>query len=119
MLHKFKITSCVLILCLFGLALITVSPGFAEDSTEFIACQQMKWKDGAKAKKNCFRDLARELLIAAKQIQDNNDAAAKGGEGNRANAVAETYCNGVYPKGGLDTRWTGCVDVYVSGWLKQ
>ncbi len=57
MLQKFKITTCAFILCLFGLTLITVSPVFAEDSPEFIACQQMK---GKKAKKNCFRDLARE-----------------------------------------------------------
>ena len=30
MLQKFKITSCVFILCLFGLTLITVSPIFAQ-----------------------------------------------------------------------------------------
>ena len=58
MLQKFKITTYAFILCLFGLTLITVSPVFVEDSPEFIACQQMQWNEGKKAKKNCFRDLA-------------------------------------------------------------
>ena len=62
MLKKLKITTCTFTLCLFGLTLITVSPVFAEDSPEFIACQQMKWKGGKKEKKNCFRDLARAEL---------------------------------------------------------
>ena len=42
MLHKFNITPYAIILCLFGLTLITVSPVFAEDSPEFVACQQIK-----------------------------------------------------------------------------
>jgi hypothetical protein len=41
MLQKFKITIFAVTLCLFGLTLITVSPVFAEDRAEFIACQQM------------------------------------------------------------------------------
>jgi peptidoglycan hydrolase CwlO-like protein len=61
MFHKFKITTCAFILCLFGLTLMTVSPVFAEDSQEFKSCQQMKWKGGKKAKKNCFKDLASSL----------------------------------------------------------
>ena len=56
MLKKLKITTCTFTLCLFGLTLITVSPVFAEDSPEFIACQQ---QFGIKAKKNCFKNLAR------------------------------------------------------------
>jgi hypothetical protein len=89
MLQKLKITTYVFILFLFGFTLITVSPVFAEDSpefgacqqgsliakkncyrdlarllvgdsTEFIACQQMKRDTGGtKEKKNCFRALAR------------------------------------------------------------
>jgi hypothetical protein len=58
MFHKFKITTCAFILCLFGLTLMTVSPVFAADSAAFVECQNMKWKKGKKAKKNCFRDLA-------------------------------------------------------------
>jgi hypothetical protein len=38
-----------------------MSPVFAEDSPEFITCQQMQWKEGKKAKKDCFRDFARDL----------------------------------------------------------
>ena len=56
MLQKFKITTCAFILCLFGLTLMTVSPVFAADSAAFVECQDMKWKKGKKAKKNCFRD---------------------------------------------------------------
>ena len=61
MFHKFKITTCAFILCLFGLTLMTVSPVFAadEDSPAFKQCQQIK---GKMTKKNCFRDLARLLV---------------------------------------------------------
>ena len=63
MFHKFKITSCAFILCLFGLTLITVSPVFADDPEAFVECQKIK-PDGnfkiMKQKKNCFRDLARK-----------------------------------------------------------
>ena len=61
MLQKFKINFFALIVCLFALTLMPVSPVFAEDSAAFIKCQQMKWKDGKKAKLNCFRDLASSL----------------------------------------------------------
>ena len=65
MFHQFKITPYAFILCLFGLTLMTVSPVFAEDSAAFVECQQMKWKEGKKEKKNCFRDLARSLQAVA------------------------------------------------------
>jgi hypothetical protein len=73
MFHKFKITTCAFILCLFGLTLMTVSPVFAadEDSPAFKQCQQIKphGKFGPmKQKKNCFRDLARMTLNAGKQV---------------------------------------------------
>lgn len=58
MLKMYGVISSVFILFLFGFTLITASPVFAEDSTAFIACQQMK---GQMAKKNCFRNLARQL----------------------------------------------------------
>jgi len=72
MFHKFKITTCAFILCLFGLTLMTVSPVFAadEDSPAFKQCQQIKphGKFGPmKQKKNCFRDLARILSNSAPQ----------------------------------------------------
>ena len=60
MLKTYRFISYAFILFLFGFTLIIVSPVFAEDSPEFLACQQMKWNDGKKAKKNCFRDLARQ-----------------------------------------------------------
>ena len=62
MLHKFKITTCAFILCLFGLTLMTVTPVFADDSIDFVECQQIKPNRTSyalmKEKKNCFRDLA-------------------------------------------------------------
>jgi hypothetical protein len=62
MLQKFKITTCAFILCLFGLTLMTVSPVFADDSIDFVECQQIKPNRTSyalmKEKKNCFRDLA-------------------------------------------------------------
>jgi hypothetical protein len=39
-----------------------VSPVFADDSPEFDACQNMPWKDGKKAKMNCFKNLAGDLV---------------------------------------------------------
>ena len=99
MLQKFKITFYAIILCLFGLPLMT-SSGFsfgvasafkgkvkrtittmtnavAKDKTtaEFVECQQMKWKDGKKAKMKCFKDLActsggcSEAFIACQQMK--------------------------------------------------
>ena len=78
MFHKFKITTCAFILCLFGLTLMTVSPVFAadEDSPAFKQCQQIKphGKFGPmKQKKNCFRDLARILSNAANQVTARHD----------------------------------------------
>ena len=66
MLRNFKVTSYVFILCLFGFTLITVSPVIADDSIDFVECQQIKPNRTSyalmKEKKNCFRDLARESL---------------------------------------------------------
>jgi hypothetical protein len=75
MLKTYRVISSVFILFLFGFTLITASPAFAEDNSEFIDCQQMEWKDGRQEKKNCFRDLARQLVgdssefIACQQME--------------------------------------------------
>ena len=64
MLKTYRIIPLVFILFLFGFTLITVSPVFAEDSPEFVACQQIKPAGDfnlMKQKKNCFRDVARVL----------------------------------------------------------
>ena len=60
----YSIIPSAFIIFLFGLTLITVSPVYAEDSPEFMACQQIKPQGDfqlMKQKKNCFRDLARTL----------------------------------------------------------
>ena len=64
MLKTYRIIPLVFILCLFGLTLIPVSSVFAEDSPDFVACQQIKPAGDfnlMKRKKNCFRDVARAL----------------------------------------------------------
>ena len=64
MLKTYRSIPLVFILFLFGFTLITVSPVIAEDSPEFVACQQIKPSGDfrlMKQKKNCFRDVARSL----------------------------------------------------------
>ena len=39
--QKFKVTTFAFILCLVGLALISVSPVFAADSAAFVECQKI------------------------------------------------------------------------------
>ena len=78
MFHKFKISTCVFILCLFGLTLITVSPVFAHwSSATFVECQKIKGKTNKEAKIKCFADLAQSIL----PLGDNtgrHDACANG-----------------------------------------
>ena len=126
MLQKLKITTYVFILCLFGLTLITVSPVFAEDSNDaFDACEQMKWKDGKKAKKNCFMDLASNL-IAKETEHSTSTTPTKQGSSVKA---AVQYCaevslhgrggfirNGHSDKLGSLTINEACVEIYESGW---
>ena len=107
MLKTYRIIPLVFILCLFGLPLMT-SSGFsfgvasafkgkvkrtittmtnavAKDKTtaEFVECQQMKWKDGKKAKMKCFKALARtsggssEAFIACQQMKWKEGKKAK------------------------------------------
>jgi len=87
MLQKYSTIAHAIILFLFGLTLMTVSPVFAEDSPEFVACQQIKPAGDfnlMKQKKNCFRDLAREF-------------------GAKESARAEwKACKQIRPKGDLD-----------------
>ena len=68
MLKTYRIIPVVFILFLFGFTLISVSPVIAEDSSEFVACQQIKPSGDfrlMKQKKNCFRDVARLYQVAS------------------------------------------------------
>ena len=68
MLKTYRIIPLVFILFLFGFTLITVAPVIAEDSSEFIACQEIKPSGDfqlMKQKKNCFRDVARLYQVAS------------------------------------------------------
>ena len=56
MFHKFKISTCVFILCLFGLTLMTVTPVFAVDDDSFTVCDN---KPEAEEKLSCFREIVR------------------------------------------------------------
>ena len=117
MLHKFTITTCAFILCLFGLTLMTLTPVFAEDSQEFKSCQQMKWKGNKKAKKNCFRDLARALN--ANGAKNAYNQPTKQGS---AEETAAIYCKGSVDikkeKSALynDTHLYLCEEAYINGW---
>jgi hypothetical protein len=124
MLHKFKITTCAFILCLFGLTLITVSPVFAS-SPEFIECQEMKGKE---KKKNCFRDLALALIETSRV---KAGMAADPSNNDIANEMASEFCglqrccdgkNGIH-KRHHESLYNDCRHAYLSGgvrhgWLK-
>jgi len=82
MLQKFKITSCALILFLFGLTLTAVSPVFSADSAAFKQCQQIKSDEkfiytNDKLKLKCFRDLARSLQVRAETVPISNAGDVK------------------------------------------
>ena len=83
MLQKFNITTYAVVLCLFGFMLFTAAPVFADPQGEFDDCKAMKWKEGKQAKKNCFRDIAEELLEINENLRtgSNNDASSSDGEG--------------------------------------
>ena len=69
---------------------MTVSPVFAEDSPEFVACQQIKPAGDfnlMKQKKNCFRDVARILQAqSGDSIQPVAPSDPSGGEVAQLNA---------------------------------
>ena len=83
MLQKFNITTYAVVLCLFGFMLFTAAPVFADPQGEFDDCKAMKWKEGKSDKKNCFRDIAEELLEINENLRtvSNNDASSSDGEG--------------------------------------
>ena len=95
MLKKYRIIRLVFILFLLGLPLLPVSTVFAEDSAEFIACQQIKPHGDfnlMKQKKNCFRDVAR---FSQDQLGNSMQQAAptdpSGGEVTQLNAKSRIY----------------------------
>ena len=94
MLKTYRIIPLVFILFLFGFTLITVSPVIAEDSPEFVACQQIKPSGDfrlMKQKKNCFRDVARSFQgQSGNSIQPVAPTDPSGGEVAQLNArIAE------------------------------
>jgi hypothetical protein len=127
MFHKFKISTCVFILCLFGLTLKTVSPVFAEDSAAFIQCQQIKPQgqfEPMKQKKDCFRDLGRQRIAAAKAEADRLPAEqAEQAELTNPSAkcelkssseCAEVFCSKFPEISGTNA---GCQAGYINGWF--
>ena len=62
MLQKFNIATYAVALCLFAFMLFTAAPVFADPQDEFDDCKAMKWSEGKKDKKNCYKDLAEELI---------------------------------------------------------
>ena len=90
MLKTYRIMPLVFILFLFGFTLITVAPVLAEDSPEFVACQQIKPSGDfrlMKQKKNCFRDVARSFQgQSGNSIQPVAPTDPSGGEVAELNA---------------------------------
>ena len=90
MLKTYRIIPLVFILFFFGFTFSTVSPVFAEDSPEFIACQQIKPSGDfrlMKQKKNCFRDVARSFQgQSGNSIQPVAPTDPSGGEVAQLNA---------------------------------
>ena len=91
MLKTYRIIPLLFILFVFGLTLITVSPVLAEDSSEFVACQQIKPSGDfrlMKQKKNCFRDVARALQDqSGDSVQSVAPTEPSGGEVAQLNAL--------------------------------
>ena len=87
MLQKFNITTYAVVLCLFGFMLFTAAPVFADPQGDFEECQSIKPKgvdfDLMRDKKNCFKDIAEELLEINENLRaaSNNDASSSDGEG--------------------------------------
>ena len=74
MLHKFKITTCAFILCLFGLTLMTVSPVYAQKGKRMEECERINTQKQHRKKIKCFRDLARFLYD---KMQDQRKGGAR------------------------------------------
>ena len=83
MLQNFKVTSYAIILVLFGLTLMTVSPVIAVDGDGFTVCDNMP---EAASKLSCFRDLARSLRAAVEDMTtaaSSQEAAVDDAEGTK------------------------------------
>jgi hypothetical protein len=72
MLQKFNITTYAVALCLFAFMLFTAAPVFADPQGDFEECQSIKPKgvdfDLMKDKKNCFKDIAEELMDTVSEV---------------------------------------------------
>ena len=77
MLQKFNITTYAVALCLFAFMLFTAAPVFADPQGDFEECQSIKPNgvdfDLMKDKKNCFKDIAEELLVAIGEINHRSE----------------------------------------------
>ena len=110
MLQKLKVTTYVLILCLFGLTLITVSPIFAEDSAAIDKCQKMsKHRRGKRFVRStdqisCYKLLVRELTARVNKLEsgeepvdprvdDDASAIQMGSESNANGRYGTSYRN--------------------------
>ena len=80
MLQKFNITTYAVALCLFAFMLFTAAPVFADPQGDFEECQSIKPKgvdyDLMKDKKNCFKDIAEELIEINKTAYQVDDASS-------------------------------------------
>ena len=107
MFHKFKITTCVFILCLFGLTLtphaqpLAYGEGSQEFIDEFDRCKgkSKRTKTKMRERKNCFGRLARTAAI------ENMGGSTSGEMATRQtdfNSCKRKFC---IQRGGYMTRW--------------
>ena len=79
MLQKFNITTYAVALCLFAFMLFTAAPVFADPQGDFEECQSIKAKYDPslmKDKKDCFKDIAEELIEINKTAYQGDDASS-------------------------------------------
>ena len=82
MLQKFNITTYAVALCLFAFMLFTAAPVFADPQGDFEECQSIKAKYDPslmKDKKDCFKDIAEELIEMNETAYQVDDASSSAG----------------------------------------
>ena len=89
MLQKFNITTYAVVLCLFGFMLFTAAPVFADPQGEFDDCKAMKWSEGKKDKKNCYKDLAEELIERIRDMKISHGSNIESSNNQLCDALEE------------------------------
>ena len=79
MFHKFTITTCAFILCLFAYTntsahrdnKFSTHMGFVDNGKAFDTCEAIKWKGNKNEKKNCYKTLALDLQEELHSVREH------------------------------------------------